>query len=136
MSTQAEKGCLYTLHDNGVHEFVFTGKGETGVDEFFEQLEAILRDTPTDETLRYIVDSTQAGGKSPMSELVRRFRKLEARIPQTTRAAGRTAIIHDGSVLLTLANTFVNTLAPGKDKTRFFTDKERDSAWQWVLADS
>jgi hypothetical protein len=65
-----------------------------------------------------------------MSDLVKRFRRLQIDIPQ--RAAGRTAIVHDGSIMLTLVNTFLDTLAPAQDKARFFNQTERDRAIHWL----
>lgn len=131
--SESEPGCIYEKLDNGIHKFIFTGKGEDGMDVFFTILEGILRSTPTDTTLRYIVDNTRSGKQGSMMELVRRFRKLESRIPE--RAAGRTAIIHNPDILITLADTFVSTLAPSKDKTRFFTPDRMGDAIKWVLSD-
>jgi hypothetical protein len=123
-------GLIYTYREDGIHEFAFTGD-DTGLDHFFDILKNLLENTPADKVLRYLVDATNSSGRSSMTELIRRFRKLEAQLP--VRAAGRTAIIHDGSLLLTLANTFVDTLAPDKDKTRFFVKTKRHYAIKWLL---
>lgn len=124
------EGITYTHLEDDIHEFVFTGDSEKGLDEFFELLADLLKKTPSDATLRYIVDATKTKGRGSMNELVRRFRKLEAQFPM--RAAGRTAILHDGSLLLTLANTFVDTLAPNKDRTHFFEKSKREAAIEWL----
>lgn len=124
------EGVIYTLLDGDIHEFVFTGQGDKGLDEFFELLVDLLKKTPSDATLRYLVDATKSKGRGSMNELVRRFRKLESQFP--IRAAGRTAILHDGSLLLTLANTFVDTLAPNKDKSHFFEKSKREDALKWL----
>ncbi|MEO1287736.1 MAG: hypothetical protein AAFV93_08200 [Chloroflexota bacterium] len=124
-------GLIYRHYDNDIHEFIFTDDGEGGLDHFFEIVKSLLQDAPVDSTLRYIVDIQQSNGQSAMAGLVRRFRKLEAQLGE--RAAGRTVILHNGLVLLTLANTFLDTLAPSKDKTRFFTITERERAISWLL---
>lgn len=131
--TAAEQGCLYQYLENGIHEFIFTGKGTTGLDEFFEKLEEILRSTPPDASLRYLVDTTASQGQASMANLVRRFRKLEAKVP--VRARGRTAIIHNPGLFLSLIDTLIDTLAPGQDRTRLFTADKRDEAMAWVLLD-
>ena len=130
-TTRIEKeGLIYTILEGDIHEFVFTGVGDKGLDDFFDILKDLLKRTPPDTTLRYLVDATKNRGQGAMNQLVRRFRKLEAQIP--IRAAGRTAILHDGSLLLTLANTFVDTLAPSKDKSHFFVKSKRDEAIIWL----
>lgn len=129
--TRIEKeGVIYTVLEGDIHEFVFTGVGDKGQDEFFEILKDLLKRTPPENTLRYLVDATKNKGRGSMNELVRRFRKLEAQMP--IRAAGRTAILHEGNLLLTLANTFVDTLAPSKDKSHFFEKSKRDEAIKWL----
>lgn len=129
-----EQGCIYLQHENGIHEFIFTGEG--GLDKFFDILVKIISEAPTDSTLRYIVDNSRTipGGKSTMSELVKRFQKLERRFPE--RARGRTAILHGPNLLLNFANTFISALAPGQDKTRFFRVEKRDEAIEWLLSDT
>jgi hypothetical protein len=37
--------------------------------------------------------------------------------------------------MLTLANTFLDTLSPNKDKAHFFRETERHKAVQWLLQD-
>lgn len=128
-----KEGLVYTHYASGFHEFVFTGEGEAGLDHFFEIIKGLLSGTSGDQIIRYVVDATNTRGQGAMGELVRRFRKLEVQLGD--RAAGRTAILHNGSLLLTLANTFIDTLAPDKDKTRFFDIKERDKAIQWLLSE-
>lgn len=139
MGTQIVRpGLRYEHRSDGIHEFVFTGDDadNSGLDHFFEVLRDLLERTPPNETLRYIVDASQGKQqlRPPIAELVRRFRKLEAQLPE--RAAGRTALLHDGSVLLTLANTIIDTLAPDKDKTRFFTVDRREQAIRWLLSEA
>jgi len=126
-----KEGLIYTQYQNGIHEFVFTGEGEAGLDHFFDIVKELLEGTTGEDRLRYIVDARQTRGRGAMGQLVRRFRKLEVQLGD--RAAGRTAILHNGSLLLTLANTFLDTFAPDKDKTRFFDVKNREEAIQWLL---
>lgn len=126
------RGCIYELLPQGVHVFSFTGK-QTGMDEFFEQLTNILTSAPPDTpVLRYIVSLATDDGQANVNELVRRFRRLEVALPQ--RPPGRTAILHNGNLLLTLMGTLVNTLAPQRDQTRFFKREQYDDALAWVLA--
>ncbi len=127
-------GCTYALLPNGVHTFTFTGRSPTALDEFFAILTELLATAdPRTPVLRYIVDVTDASGQAPINEMVRRFQRLETALPQRPR--GRTAIIHQGNIFLTLANTLISTLAPAGDKTRFFTLQEREEAMRWVLGD-
>lgn len=126
---QNGQGCIYTYREDGIHEFVFTGE-DGGVDTFFALLEEILRTAPKDRTLRYIIDISGSQGKAPMRELLQRFRRLEANIPE--RAPGRTAIVHNPSLFASLADTLVGTFAPGEDKTRFFPQARRAEALAWL----
>jgi len=126
-------GVTYTHDDNDIHTFVFTNDSEHGLDEFFVLLRDLLRHTSSAHTLRYLVDVSQSDGRAPIGELVQRFRQLEAQIPD--RAAGRAAILHNASLMLTLANTIIDTFAPTQDKTRFFEARKRDEAYDWLLSD-
>lgn len=130
---QEVRGCRYQQLPSGIHEFVFTGEGTDGLDYFFEKLSSIIAHAPSDSTLRYLVDVSPLDGRGSLAELVKRFRKLEATFPE--RAKGRTAIIHNPNLLITFVNTFIATLAPGRDKTRFFVNSKRDEAISWVLSD-
>lgn len=130
MKTVKRPGLEYNLLEDGIHEFIFTGEEEGGVDHFFEILKGLLEATPPDTVLRYLVDARNTRRGGGVGELVKRFRKLEVQVGE--RAAGRTAILHDGSLLLTFANTFIDTLAPSQDRTRFFEYKNRDEALRWL----
>ena len=131
MSQTIEKpGVNYIQRDDAIHEFVFTGESDDALDHFFEILRQLLKESTSDDIYCYLVDVTRSAGQAPMSDLVKRFRRLQIDIPE--RAAGRTAIVHDGSIMLTLANTFLDTLAPAQDKARFFRQNERERAIQWL----
>ncbi len=127
--TESDRGLLYETSPEGVHIFKFVG--ENGIDKFFEIVEEILSTSPTETTLRYIVQLDESNNTG-MRDLVRRFGKLQAKIP--IRAPGRTAIVHKGDVFLMLANTFLN-LAPNQDKSQFFKHEDYDKAMAWVLRD-
>lgn len=123
-------GCDYTILENNIHKFVFTGEGDSGMDELFAYLEKLWSEHDQDETLRYIVDTTRSDGQTSMMKLLERFRQLEKSMDQ--RPAGRTAIIHKPDALISLADSFIRTFAPSRDKTRFFKSGEDDKALQWV----
>jgi len=125
-------GCEYSILDNGIHQFVFTGKGNSGIDELFAYLSNLWAIHSADETLYYLVDTTHAGGDTSMVQLLDRFRQLERTTDE--RPAGRTAIIHEPDVLISLADSFIRTFAPRRDKTRFFRSGSEDSAIQWLLS--
>ena len=133
MSTSSERksGLHYEISPEGVHIFKFPEDGDNALDDFFEILEQILKSSPLDETIRYIVE-LEKSNNTGMRELVKQFGKLQARVPQ--RAPGRTAIIHRGDMFLMLANTFLN-LAPRQDKAKFFKHTEYDKVKEWVLSD-
>jgi len=125
-------GCWYQLRPDGIHEFTFTGQGDNPTDEFFDQLTQVLADAdPQTPVLRYLVRLPLVKGQAPLSELARRFRKLEVALPK--RPPGRTAILHQGDLLLTLMNTVIQSLAPDRDKTRFFKHEAEDEAIAWLL---
>lgn len=128
---QEKIGCQYSLLDNGIHKFVFTGIGKTGLDDLFEYLHELWSQHSSDETLRYIVDTTQSNGQASMVQLLRRFQQLDKSL--TDRPNGRTAIIHNPDALVTLADSFVRTFAPKRDKSRFFQNGEEEKAIQWLL---
>lgn len=127
-------GCLYRLRPDGIHEFTFTGEGARGGDEFFEQLTQVLATAdPATPVLRYLIRLSQVNNPVPLSELVKRFRQLEVSLPK--RPAGRTAILHQGDLLLTLMNAVIQALAPQRDKTRFFHQEEEAEAIAWLLSE-
>lgn len=130
MTNESEKGCLYHLRDDGIHQFIFTGRGEHGLDEFFEQVELIFNTYADAPLLKYYVDATRAQGNSSMVNMMRRFRELEARYPE--RPDGRTALIHKPNALVTLGATFIDTFAPNRDKTRLFPQGKEDKALEWL----
>lgn len=132
LQVDPSKGCTYEVLPSGIHVFTFTGKSPTALDEFFVILTNLLATTdPSVQVLRYIVDVTDASGQAPINEMVRRFQRLETALPQRPR--GRTAIIHQGNVFLSLANTLLGALAPAGDVTRFFNATEREQAMRWLL---
>lgn len=132
MSTtyESHKGLIYKKSPDGIHIFKFTESDDSGLDAFFKILEHILTTSPQNQTLRYIVE-LERSDNTGMRELVKRFGKLQAKIP--IRAPGRTAIIHKGDMFLMLANTFLN-LAPRQDKAQFFKHGDYDKALAWVQA--
>ncbi len=136
MMTEAQgthaRGCIYQQLDNGIHEFVFTGEGDTGLDEMFAVLEVIMGNSTPDDTLRYIVDSTRSRDDTSLKRMVGRFRDLQQKVP--LRGKGRTAILHKGGLLVTLGDMMISALAPKEDKTRFFKPDERDKAIEWLLS--
>ena len=121
----------YELSPEGIHIFKFLPDSDDGLDEFFEIIEHILKTSPTNQTLRYIVELEQSNN-TKMRDLVKQFGKLQSRVP--IRAPGRTAIVHRGDLFLMLANTFLN-LAPRQDKAQFFKYEDYDKAKAWVLQD-
>lgn len=132
MTDESKRGCIYRLRDDGIHEFSFTGEGDHSVDEFFEQLEQVLAETdPQTPLLRYLVRLPTVQGKAPLTELAKRFRKLDVALPK--RPNGRTAILHQGDLLLTLMNTVISALAPQRDKTQFFKHEREADAITWLL---
>jgi hypothetical protein len=135
MTDGNQQGCIYRLRDDGIHEFSFTGQGERSVDEFFQQLEQVLAESnPATPLLRYLVRLPLAQGQAPLSELAKRFRKLDVALPK--RPNGRTAILHKSDLLLTLMNTVIGALAPQRDKTMFFKHEREEEAITWLLSES
>jgi hypothetical protein len=128
------KRCTYTRLENGVHEFIFRESSREAIDEFFRQLEPILKNTPSTEIARYIVDVTQADRAVSMMGIIQRFRKLETSMPR--RARGRTALLHPQGSMLSFVDGLIRALAPTQDQTKFFAAGSRDEALAWVLSDS
>lgn len=128
---QKQVGCQYTVLENGIHKFVFTGVGTTGLDELFGHLKALWAQHSSNETLRYIVDTTNSNGQASMVQLLRRFQELDRSM--SDRPNGRTAIIHNPDGLVSLADSFVRTFAPKRDRSRFFENGQEEKAVQWLL---
>ena len=128
------KRCSYTRLENGVHEFIFRESSREAIDEFFRQLEPILKTTPTTEIARYMVDVTQADRAVSMMGIIQRFRKLETSMSR--RARGRTALLHPQGSMLSFVDGLIRALAPSQDRTRFFPGEKRDEALAWVLSDN
>ena len=115
--TTKQVGCKYSQLDNDIHKFEFTGVGTTGLDELFGYLQALWSLHSSDETLRYIVDTTNSNGQASMVQLLRRFQELDRNM--SDRPNGRTAIVHNPDALVSLADSFVRTFAPKRDRSRF-----------------
>ncbi len=131
--TAGGKHCAYTLLDSGVHEFVFLESSKAAIEEFFSYLEPILKNTPHDQTARYIVDVTGGDREVSIVAMTQRFRRLETSLPH--RARGRSAILHKPNIAITFFDGLIRALAPTRDVTRFFTADRREEALAWVLSD-
>lgn len=128
-------GCIYTLTEQGIHQFIFREQSKEAIDDFFRQLEHIFTTTSSASTNRYILDITQAGEKDvSLVTNVQRFRRLETLYPQ--RPNGRTVILHRPGLAYTFIDSFIRALAPSRDITRFFPMAKRDEAIVWVLSES
>lgn len=125
--------CEYTRLENGIHQFVFYESSKQAIDDFFRDLEHILVTTPHTETARYLIDITQGSREISLVALVQRFRRLETHIPH--RARGRSAILHKPGLVISAIDSFIRTLAPSRDVTRFFPVERRDDALAWLLAE-
>ncbi len=125
--------CLYHLREDGIHEFTFRTSSKVAIDQFFQQLERILSETPHTETLRYLVDVTGGDRQVSLVTMAQRFRRLEAQLPH--RARGRTAILHRSGAPLSFIDGFIRALAPSRDVTRFFPIQEREAAVAWLLSE-
>lgn len=134
MAEQVNKPrCEYIHLENGVHQFVFYESSKQAIDDFFRDLEHILVSTPHTETARYLIDITQGSREISLTTLVQRFRRLETHFPH--RARGRSAILHKPGLMLSVIDSFIRTLAPSRDMTRFFPVERRDDALAWLLAE-
>lgn len=131
--TVDRSGIDYSLLDNGIHQFVFYDSAKATVDAFFQHLEAILTTTPHTEVARYILDVSQGNRDISLVAMTQRFRRLETQLPHRPR--GRTAVLHRPAAIMSFFDNLVRTLAPSRDKTRFFPVDKRAEAIAWLLSD-
>jgi len=117
--------------ENGIHHFTL-GNSNYSLDEFFTKVEELFKNEAGNEILKYYVDATSnENGRTNMSDLIKRFRRLEVKYPN--RPSGRTVLIHHPNALITIGSTIIDTFAPNRDKTKLFAKGKEHEAMTWLI---
>jgi len=124
------KHCTYTQTSDGVHIFYFEETSLQAVDEWYTQINQIIREQGT--MPKVIVDVSR--GTPPIMAFIGKMREFLRRnmFTEQTRAA---LIYRSGTGLLSPLRSLVESVTHGRSKlqVRFFTQHEKEQAYNWLL---
>ncbi len=130
MITDIDAQCEHVLHENGIHELILKEFGIRGTDAYFLQLERLYQNwTNLDEPLRIMLNS--AGGSLPISYAMQRGKELSAKYPKLGRIY--TATLTDNAMEAHIVDTFLRLVHFKGTQVRFFENRDRDQAIEWLL---
>ena len=128
-----------TEHDNGVHEIIFHAATRQVVDEYFTQVEAILKkQIAGQEPLAHILLDLSESGVPPFSYLTRQGRKmLHEHHHERDAIHLRMAFLAKDSTktVLSLAESFVKML-PIDATFKIFDWTKRHDAEEWLVSNA
>lgn len=134
MFVHAGTGCRYEKLTNGIHYFTFDVPSRVAMDDWAAQLRRIISETPSGQSIRYIMDIRQsdilpvrltyAFGREWFSERI-------------NSPHMRTAVIHNTDAHMTVTQDFIRLLRENPSwKFHFFDTPRLPDAYGWLLADS
>jgi hypothetical protein len=128
---QQPEVCSYTLHDNGIHEFVLLEPSKRGVDELVGRINQLYDSTPSNEKLRELIQFR--GGMPPISYAMQRAREQMARYPSLPSL--RVVIMYDTNLFISFIMPLANILFSRADKInmKYMPTNKRDAAFEWLL---
>lgn len=125
-----QSGCVYTQHENGIHEFVLNVSSRQSFGALMARLEEIFGAHAKTDTVPVIIDWSRSG-MPPLSYAFQRAREFLTRFPDGPQ--GRTAYISNANTLVSIAQTFLKVMKV-ESAGRFFQPGEREAALEWLLA--
>lgn len=131
---QQNEHCHYHyLPDSNIHHVVYQTIGRKAVDVFFVHFEKMLKDTPSDSTIRLIVDNNVKDEPQPLSYMISRLRTIIRQYPK--RAAVRVAIVYyKRNPLFAFIDMLFRSMRRGNDRLRYFHHDKWDAMMNWLQA--
>jgi hypothetical protein len=130
LHTETLGNCIYTLHENGVHEFILLDNTRETFDNNLVLLKKALEKHPRTTPFREIF--SLRGGMPSVSYAWHKTQNLLSSVPG--RPVFRTAFLHQPGVILSLVQPFLKFM-PAGDRVRFFEPDQHEQAMQWLLED-
>ncbi len=122
--------CEHILHENGIHELILREHGMRGADAYLEQLEQLYQTwTNLEEPLLVIFNPD--GGSLPISYTIQRGKELSDRYP--SRGEVYTATLTTNTMEARIVDTFLRAIRFTGVQVRFFEDRHRAEAINWLL---
>jgi hypothetical protein len=128
-----DEHCRHIAHENGVHELILLTGTKDAVDCYMAKIGKLFLSTPKDQTLRYILNGTEAP-LPPIQYFVNesnRFERENKNIP-----IGRLAILYRRDPFWTVASrivTMLNMFYRGRLLIMLFEGTDRKEAINWLL---
>lgn len=132
-STAQDKAklCTYTVHPNGIHEFVFHEESKRAIDVWLEHTEQIYQSAPPDKAVLYILDGSDVENL-PLSYSFPRIKALNAKYPNKPPSRG--VLIYSSGIMNSIIGAFTKLSSRGaRDESRFYHKSKRGEAVQWLL---
>jgi len=127
--TQTTALCIYTLHENGIHEYSLVTPTREGYDELLTHLDRVFRDSPADEHLRSLIDFSS--GFPPLQYAFQRTQVLLKKYPNRTKGS-KVAYLYTSSTLISMVRSFISLFRLNNSDNRFFNVAEREKAMAWL----
>ena len=122
--------CEHVRHDNGIHELILREHGMRGADAYLEQLEQLYQTwINLEEPLLVILNPD--GGSLPISYTIQRGKELSERYP--SRGEVYTATLTSNTMEARIVDTFLQMIGFTGVQVRFFEDRYRADAINWLL---
>lgn len=123
----------YRLHENNIHELIYTDASRTAVDAFWAYLGRFIAEGKP-EDLYCILNDLRSSGHQPLSYYFSRLRAFNAQHPADKRPEARIALVYrTTSPLIGTVDTFIRMLNPRRVRIRIFPNNRYDEAVAWLL---
>jgi hypothetical protein len=128
-----DEHCRHIAHEIGIHELILLTGTKEAVDCYTQKIGALFLSTPQDETLRYILNGTEAP-LPPIQYFVNESNRFENEHKFTCK--GRLAILYRRDPFWTVASrivTMLNMFYRGRLLIMLFDGNDRQEAINWLL---
>jgi hypothetical protein len=117
--------------ETDIHMMRFREDTRKAVDEYFERMDAIYQDVNEDDRMRLLVDYRDSG-IPPMRYIMREGMTWTNSL--TMHPPARLAIVHSGTLAVTLLGSLIQALNFGHLSTKFFSGETgTDDALKWLV---
>ena len=130
MIDRIDELCEHIVHENGIHELILREHGTRGADAYLEQIELLYQAWANlDDPLLVLLNPE--GGSLPISYTMQRGKELSARYPG--RREVYTATLTDNTMEARIVDTLLRVMNFAGIQVRFFEDRRRADAINWLL---
>jgi hypothetical protein len=119
----------YSLHDNGIHEFIFKNSLKKAADDIFAWLDEVYRLAPADQPVLILADTSN--GLPPVNYMLQHIEA--ARIRQLRVLRTRVAYLYSNTSTLSILGAIFATMSLPATTIREFDVKNREAAITWLL---